>query len=92
MKLFLQTVFSPILSFFEKDSEKYRPASWKRPVLLIVCMIFMALAIAVPLVAPADVRSGAWLPTIVFGAIGFIGFIVAVLGSEHAVAKILGGL
>jgi len=92
MKLFLQKVFSPILSFFEKDAEKYRPASWKRPLLLLVCLIFMALAIAVPVVAPADVRSGAWLPTIVFGIIGFTGLIVAVLGSDHAVAKILGGL
>ncbi len=88
----LKKIFSPILSFFEQGSEKYRPASWKRPILLIVCMIFMALAIAVPIVAPADVRSGAWLPTIVFGAIGFTGFIVATLGSDHAVAKILGGL
>ena len=91
MKLFLQKVFSPILSFFEKDSEKYRPASWKRPVLLVVCLIFIALAIVVPFVAPADIRSGAWLPTVVFGAIGFTGFIVAVLGSDYAVAKILGG-
>jgi lipopolysaccharide export LptBFGC system permease protein LptF len=92
MKTFLQKVFNPILSFFEKDSEAYRPASWKRPVLLIVCLVFIGLAVAVPMVAPADVRSGAWLPTVVFGAIGFTGFIVAVLGSDHAVAKILGGL
>lgn len=92
MKSFLQKIFNPILSFFEKDSENYRPASWKRPVLLLVCLIFLALAISVPIVAPADVRSGAWLPTIVFGSIGFTGFIVGVLGSDHAVAKILGGL
>ncbi len=92
MKIFLQKVFKPILSFFEKDAEKYRVTSWKRPVLLIVCLIFMSLAIAVPIVAPADVRLGAWLPTVVFGVIGITGFVVAVLGSDHAVAKLLGGL
>ena len=92
MKAFLRKIFNPILAYFEKDAESYRPAGWKRPVLLIVCLIFMGLAVAVPLVAPADVRSGAWAPTIVFGAIGFTGFIVAVLGSDHAVAKLLGGL
>lgn len=91
MKSFLQKIFDPILSFFEKDAEKYRPASWKRPVLLITCLIFIALAVAVPVVAPSDVRAGAWLPTIVFGLIGFIGFVVATLGSDHAVAKLLGG-
>lgn len=92
MKSFLRKIFNPILSRFERDSENYRPASWKRPVLLVVCIIFMTLAIAVPVVAPAGVHLGAWLPTIVFGAIGFTGFIVAVLGSDHAVAKLLGGL
>jgi hypothetical protein len=88
----LQKIFSPILSYFEKGSENYRPASWKRPVLLVVSIIFITLAIAVPLVAPSDVRAGAFLPTIVFGVIGFTGFIIGVLGSDHAVAKLLGGL
>ena len=49
------------------------------------------LAIAVPLVAPVDVRAGSWLPTIVFGFMGLVGLIVGILGSEHAVAKLLGG-
>jgi lipopolysaccharide export LptBFGC system permease protein LptF len=92
LKTFLQKIFNPILAYFERDSQKYRPASWKRPVLLVVSLIFIVLAIAVPIVAPANVRSGAWLPTIVFGTIGFTGFIVGTLGSNHAVAKLLGGL
>ena len=92
MKSYLRRIFSPILKHFENGSEAYRPASWKRPALLFICLILIALAIAVPLVAPEDVRLGALAPTIVFGAIGFTGLIVAVLGSDHAVAKILGGL
>lgn len=91
MKTFLRRVFSPLLSYFEKDSEIYRPATWKRPVLLIVCLVFIGLAIAVPIFAPEGSHFGAWLPTIVFGAIGFTGFIVGALGSDHAVAKLLGG-
>lgn len=92
MKAFWQKVFNPVLAYFEENAESYRPASWKRPVLFVVCLVLMGLAVAVPLVAPINVRFGVWVPTIVFGLIGLTGFIVAVLGSDHAVAKLLGGL
>ncbi|MEQ8290230.1 MAG: hypothetical protein RIB78_10935 [Gammaproteobacteria bacterium] len=88
---FLRKVFNPVLRHFEQDSEGYRPANWKRPLVCILGLILTGLAIAVPWVAPADVRSGAWLPTIVFGFMGFIGLVVGFLGSDHAVAKLLGG-
>ena len=91
MKKILRELFYPILAIFEKDAELYRTASWKRPVLLIVSLFFIGLAIAVPMVASAYLDSGTWAPTIVFGAIGFTGFIIATLGSDHAVAKLFGG-
>ncbi len=87
----LRKLFQPLLSLFERGSEGYRPANWKRPVVCILSLILTGLAIAVPLVAPADVRSGAWLPTIVFGGMGFVGLVVGILGSDQAVAKLLGG-
>lgn len=90
MKL-LRKLFDPVLRHFETGAEGYRLASWKRPVVCIVSLILTGLAIAVPWVAPADVRSGAWLPTIVFGFMGLVGLVVGILGSDHAVAKLLGG-
>ena len=91
MKIFLLKLFNPVLSRFEEGSENSRPAKWKRPVVLIVSTILIGLAVSVPVFAPVEVRSGSWLPTIVFGSMGFIGLIVGLLGSEHAVAKLLGG-
>ena len=88
----LRKLFAPVLRPFEKNSENYRPANWKRPVVCLISIILTALAIAVPLVAPPDVRSGAFLPTIVFGGMGLVGLLVGLLGSDHAVAKLLGGL
>jgi hypothetical protein len=92
MKSFLQNVFSPILSFFEDDSENYTIATWKRPVLFLISITFLGLAIAVPVFSPEDIGFAVLLPVIVFGSLGFTGFIVSALGSDHAVAKILGGL
>ncbi len=87
----LRRLCFPILRRFEENSQDCRPAGWKRPIVCLVSLILLALAVAVPLIAPADVRSGAWLPTIVFGSMGSIGMIVGLLGSDHAVAKLLGG-
>ncbi len=87
----LRKLCFPVLKHFEENSQHYRTAGWKRPVVCVVSLILLALAAAVPFVAPADVRSGAWLPTIVFGSMGCIGMIVGLLGSDHAVAKLLGG-
>ena len=56
-----------------------------------VSVVLIGLAIAVPVFAPAEVSSGSWLPTIVFGSMGFVGLIVGLFGSNHAVAKLLGG-
>ena len=90
MKL-LRKLFAPVLRPFEQGSENYRAANWKRPVVCVLALILTGLAIAVPMVAPADVRNGAWLPTIVFGGMGLVGIIVGFLGSDQAVAKLLGG-
>ena len=91
MLVVLRKMFHPVLRHFEHNSEHCRPAKWKRPVVCLVSLILFGLAVAVPLVAPVDVRAGSWLPTIVFGFMGLVGLIVGILGSEHAVAKLLGG-
>ena len=91
MKKIALKIFSPVLSFFEKGAENARIAGWKRPVVLIVSLILIGLAISVPFVAPEEVRAGALLPTIVFGSMGIVGLIVGLLGSDRAVARLLGG-
>ena len=91
MKNILLKIFNPVLSFFEEGSEDYRIAVWKRPLVIVVSLILLGLAIAVPLIAPVEVRTTSWLPTIVFGIMGIVGLIVGLLGSNNAVAKLLGG-
>lgn len=87
----LKRLFDFILRHFEQNSEHCTPARWKRPIVCVLSLILLGLATAVPIVAPGDVRAGAWLPTLVFGSMGFVGLVVGLLGSQHAVAKMLGG-
>lgn len=90
MKQLLRKLFSPLLSPFEKDDGPYHYKPMNRKILLFFAFIFIGLASLVVYVVPEGSEMSYLIPVIVFGGIGFIALIVALLGNERAVAKIWG--
>lgn len=89
MKSFLRKVFSPILNGLESGDEEfaYRPSH--RKILITVSFLFSFLATVVVLLMPGT-DPGHWIPVVIFGGVGFVGFVVGFLGNDRAVAKIWG--
>lgn len=90
MKQLARRVFRPLLDVFERDTEGYRYRRWNRAILSAMSILFIALATVLPVLIPETIAGGYWFPMLVFGAIGLVGLIVALLGTDLAVARILG--
>jgi hypothetical protein len=90
MKNTIKTIFSPILNIFEKNNDEFIYRSLNRKIVLFISVVFSLLAFALPYFMPQLVEMGYWFVMIVFGAISLVGLIVAILGSDKAVAKLLG--
>lgn len=90
MKQMLRKLFSPVLNVFESGDEEYAIKPLSRKILIVISVLFSALATAVFYLTPADSDTGYYLPVIIFGTIAVIGFIVGLLGTDRAVAKIWG--
>ncbi len=90
MKTFLQNLFAPILSIFENNNEAFVVKSLNRKIVLFISLVFSLLAFALPLYMPQLIEMGYWFVMLVFGALGLTGFVVGLLGSDKAVAKLLG--
>ena len=90
MKQLLRTICSPILDIFESGSEDYDIKPWSRKILIVMSILFSCLASAVFYLIPADADAGYYLPVVIFGIIAILGFIIGLLGTDRAVAKIWG--
>lgn len=90
MKQMLRNIFSPILNIFENGDEEYAIKPLSRKILLVISVLFSTLASVVFYLIPDNSDAGYYLPVVIFGSIAAIGFIVGLLGTDRAVAKIWG--
>ena len=90
MKNTLKTIFSPILNIFENNNDEFIYRSLNRKIVLFISSVFCLIAFALPAYMPQLVEMGYWFVMIVFGGLSFVGLIVGILGSDKAVAKLLG--
>ena len=89
MKDTFRKLFWPLLKPFERGDGPFAYKSLNRKILLAVGILFLALAAAVLLIAPRD-GLGFLIPVLVFGGVGVVGLVVALLGSDRAVSNIWG--
>ena len=90
MKASLRKLFSPLLNPLERGDEPYVYKPLSRKILLTVSLLFSVMCAALVYLMPADADKGYLIPVVVFGLVAAVGFIVGLLGSERAVAKIWG--
>ncbi len=90
MKNALKSIFSPILNIFENNNDEFIYRSLNRKIVLFISSVFFLLAFALPAYMPQLIEMGYWFVMLVFGALGIVGLIVGLLGSDKAVAKLLG--
>ncbi len=89
MKDLLIKIFSPVLNYFENGNitdEYYRESH--RTVLKIMGLLFLILSGVSLYFGLMINQMGALLPTVIFAAMGLICLIIALLGSNKAVANI----
>lgn len=90
MKQILKNIFSPILNIFESNNDEFIYRSLNRKIVIFISVVFSLLAFLVPYFLPQLIEMGYWFVMIVFGALSSVGLIVGILGSDKAVAKLLG--
>lgn len=90
MKRLLTQLFWPILAPFEKrgDAGGYRPSH--RKILLAVGFLFLVLAGASGYFASYANHIGALIPILFFFIAGLVCWVVGLLGSDAAVARLWG--
>ena len=90
MKDVMRKIFWPILSFFEKggSEEGYRPSH--RKILLVVGFLFLVLSAGSLFFSLFAATLSALLPIVLFFVISLVCFVVGLLGSNSAVARIWG--
>lgn len=90
MKDVLRRLFWPILVFFEKggSAEGYRPSH--RKILLVVGFLFLVLSGVSLFFSVFAQTFSAILPIVLFFVISLVCFVVGLLGSDSAVARIWG--
>lgn len=90
MKNIARKIFSPILNIFEKNNEEYIYQRHSRKIVLFIGAVFIFLAAALPIIMPQVIQMGYWFVMLVFGLLGIVALIVGTLGSDKAIAKLLG--
>ena len=90
MKSLLKNIFSPVLNIFENNNDEFIYRSLNRKIVLFISSVFFLLAFALPIYMPHLIEMGFWFVMIVFGGLSSVGLIVGLLGSDKAVAKLLG--
>jgi hypothetical protein len=89
VKNLLRKLFSPFLNKLESGTEPYLYKPSHRFILLVMGVLFSALGIAVLWFAVGQDPTY-FLPVVVFGGAGFFSLLVALVGTERAVATIWG--
>lgn len=90
MKQTLTRLFSPILNVFENTSDEYIIKPLNRKVVLAIGVLMTGLAILILFLAWPDKIGSYFLPPIIFGVVGITALVVGSLGSDQAVAKLIG--
>lgn len=90
MHTLLKKIFSPILNVFENNNDEFVYRSLNRKIVLFISVVFSLLAFALPVFMPQLIKMGYWFVMLVFGTLSLAGLIVGLLGSDKAVAKLLG--
>jgi len=90
MKNIFIKLFSPILNIFEKNNDEFIYRSLNRKIVLFIGVVFLLLAFGLPIFMPQLIEMGYWFVMLVFGTISLVGLVVGLLGSDKAVAKLLG--
>lgn len=90
MKAHLRIVFSLILDRLESGDGEFRYKASYRTILIAVGVLFFLLSLVSLVAAFYTAQFGALMPFIVFFIVGSVCEIVALLGSDRAVAKIWG--
>lgn len=90
MKDLFKKLFFPILTIFEKNNDEFIFRPLNRKIVLFISIVFSLLAFALPAFMPNLIKMGYWFVIIVFGTLSIVGLIVGFLGSDKAVAKLLG--
>jgi len=90
MTTLLKKLFAPLLNIFETNNDEYLHRPLNRKIVLFVSVVFSLLAFGLPAFMPMLIEMGYWFVMIVFGGLSLVGFIVGLLGSDKAVAKLLG--
>ncbi|MAA75761.1 MAG: hypothetical protein CMN28_13765 [Salinisphaeraceae bacterium] len=90
MKTQLRRFFAPVLNLFESDDTTLVYRKSHRAILLAVSALFLFLAIASLVAAGYSAGLDAFIPFLVFFAVGVVSGLVGLLGSDQAVARIWG--
>ena len=90
MNALFKKIFSPVLNIFEKNNDEFLYRSLNRKIVLFISSVFFLLAFALPIFMPQLFKMGYWFVMLVFGSLSLVGLIVGLLGSDKAVAKLLG--
>lgn len=90
MKAFFTRLFGFVLVYFEKSDGPYSYKPSSRNILLIVGLLFSALSAGSLFFSVQKGDASAFLPIIVFFAVGAVCLIVGILGSDRAVASLWG--
>ena len=86
----LRKLFAPILDIFEKNNGEFVHRSSNRKIVVFISSVFALLAFGSPIYMPELIDMGFWFVMIVFGTLSVVGLVVGLLGSDKAVAKLLG--
>ncbi|HHT00206.1 MAG TPA: hypothetical protein ENK73_05045 [Thiomicrospira sp.] len=88
MKSFFTKIFAPILNALENAEGDYAYSPSHRKILIVMGLLFLIISGVALYFSLLINQMAGLLPVILFGAIGVICLVVALLGSDKAVAKI----
>lgn len=89
MKQIVRAVFSPLLKIFESGDDEFSYKPSHRIILLVMGVLFSALAMFV-LSSAQGQDIGYFLPVLIFGGVGVVSLVIGFVGTDRAVAKIWG--
>jgi len=90
MKKPVRTLLSPLLDYFESGDEPYHYEKSHRLILKVVGGLFLFLSVCSAVAGVVAAMPAAIIPALIFFAVGFISMVVAISGSDRAVAKMWG--
>ena len=83
-----RTLCAPLLAPLERGDEPFHYTHKSRLILVIMCALFLTIAIGLAVLLPSGSDPFFMLPVAVFGLIGLAGLLIAWLGSDRAVSRL----